>query len=281
MSLFTATSGSTHGLLPDEIGNLLVQPVRQASVALRVASVASTDSHEYRVPVLTGDAGAAWTAEGAEITPDDAEFDEIVVVPQKVAGLSIISRELANDSAPSAQQLVGLGLAQSLANKIDAAFFADTTANGPSGLLSVDDAQIVDIGDGITNTDPFAEALSLAETVGAQITSFVAHPSTVLTLSKVKKQSGSNEPLLGYDAAQPTKRLVLGVPLIPSPAVAVGDVWGVPVAKTLVVLREDVTLAVDTSAYFSSDRIGIRATMRVGFAFAHPEAVVRLTTVGS
>ena len=156
------------------------------------------------MPVVLGDAGAAWTAEGNEIAATDAQFDEIVVVPSKVAGLSIVSRELAMDSSPSAQQLVGEGLAQSLANKIDAAFFADTTANGPSGLLSVTDAQVVDTSAGITNTDPFAEALSLAETVGAAITSFFAHPNTVLTLSKVKKQTGSNEPLLGYDASQPT-----------------------------------------------------------------------------
>jgi HK97 family phage major capsid protein len=50
----------------------------------------------------------------------------------------------------------------------------------------------------------------------------------------------------------------------------------IPASRVVVVLREDVTLAVDTSAYFSSDRIGIRATMPVGFAFAHPAAVVRL-----
>lgn len=281
MTLLTATSGSTHGLLPDQIGALITTPVRQASIALQVATVASTDSHEYRVPVVLGDAGVAWTPEGSEITPSDAEFEEIIVVPNKVAGLSIISRELANDSAPSAQQLVGEGLAQSLASKIDAAFFADTTANGPDGLLSVTDAQVVDTGAGIANTDPFAAALSKAETVGAQVTSFVAHPNTVLTLSKVKKQTGSNEPLLGYDASQPTRRQVLGVPLLSSPAVAEDDVWAIPQSRIVVVLREDVTLAVDTSAYFSSDRVGIRATMRVGFAFAHPEAVVRLTAVGS
>ncbi|WBP92923.1 phage major capsid protein [Mycolicibacterium neoaurum] len=73
-----------------------------------------------------------------DVDPDaDADFDELVVRPQKVAGLSIISRELAEDSAPSAQQLVDEGLAQSIATKVDAAFFGNTVTNGPSGLLSV------------------------------------------------------------------------------------------------------------------------------------------------
>ncbi|WP_330359216.1 phage major capsid protein [Mycobacteroides abscessus] len=271
--LTTSTNGA---LLPNEIGSLIVQPVRQMSVALSVATIVTTSAHEHRVPIVKGDAGAAWVAEGAEITASDADFDEIVVQPQKVAGLSIISRELAEDSSPSAQAAVGEGLAQSIANKVDAAFFGDTVANGPSGLLSVAGVQTVDTGGTIANTDPFAEALSLAETAGAVVTSFVAHPSTILQLSKVKKQTGSNEPLLGYDASQPTQRQVLGVPLIPSPAVAVGDVWAIPAAKVVIVLRDDVRLEVDRSRYFESDRIGVKATMRVGVAFPHPAAIVRL-----
>jgi HK97 family phage major capsid protein len=71
----------------------------------------------------------------------------------------------------------------------------------------------------------------------------------------------------------------LGVPLIPSPAVTVGDVWAIPQAKVLVVLRDDVRLDVDRSRYFETDRIGIKATMRAGFAFPHPAAIVRLTDV--
>lgn len=276
MTLLTSLSGDTHGLLPDEIGVLITQPVRQLSVGLRVSTVVTTTAHEYRVPVVLGDAGAAWVPEGGEIAPSDADFDEIVVRPQKVAGLSIISRELAEDSAPSAQALVGEGLAQSIATAVDSAFFGITVTNGPNGLLSVTGVSIVDTGGTIANTDPFAEALSKAETVGAQVTSFVAHPSTVLTLSKVKKQSGSNEPLLGYDASRPTQRQVLGIPLIPSAAVAAGDVWAVPQGKVVIVLRDDVRLEVDRSRYFESDRVGIKATMRVGVAFPHPAAIVRL-----
>ena len=91
MTMLTALSGGTHGILPNDIGALIVQPVRDKSIALRVASVVTTTSHEYRVPVLEGDGGAAWVAEGAEIPLTDAEMDEIVVVPSKVAGLRAIS----------------------------------------------------------------------------------------------------------------------------------------------------------------------------------------------
>ncbi len=218
MTLLTATSGTTNGILPNEIGALITEPVRRASVAMNVGTVVTTVSNEYRVPVVVADAGADWVAEGEEITPTDATLTEIVVRPSKVAGLSVISRELATDSSPSAQQLVGEGLAQSLATKIDAAFFANTTANGPAGLASLADVQLVSTSGGITDLDPFAEAISKGEDVGAVITSFVAKPADVLNLARLKKLStGSNEPLLQADPTQPSRRQILGVPVISSP----------------------------------------------------------------
>jgi len=43
------------------------------------------------------------------------------------------------------------------------------------------------------------------------------------------------------------------------------------------VLRADTTVVADGSAYFSSDRIGVRAVMRVAFGFPHPAAVGKIT----
>ncbi len=42
-------------------------------------------------------------------------------------------------------------------------------------------------------------------------------------------------------------------------------------------LRQDVTLDVDSSRYFESDRVGIQGTLRVGFGFAHPRFIVKVT----
>lgn len=284
MTLLT-TAHNVSGLLPAEYGALVTEPVRRLSVALHVANVVTTQANTFRIPVLKDDAGAAWVAEGSEITPDDAKFDEIIVTPKKVAGLSILSRELVDDSDPAAHAIVGESLAQSIAHQIDAAFFGASIPNGPDGLLSLVDGetppeplyQVVDTGGAIANLDSFAEALSLAEGVGAQATSFVANPATVLALSKLKRETGSNEPLLGADPTAPTKRTILGVPLVSSPAVSeAAGVWAIPVARVVVVLREDVRVDVDRSAYFSSDRIGVRATLRVGFGFPSPKSIVRI-----
>lgn len=45
----------------------------------------------------------------------------------------------------------------------------------------------------------------------------------------------------------------------------------------MVVLRDDVRVERSTDAYFSSDRVAVKATMRVGFAFSHPAAVDKVS----
>ena len=49
----------------------------------------------------------------------------------------------------------------------------------------------------------------------------------------------------------------------------------------VVVMRSGTSVVTDTSAFLSSDRIAIRATARVGFAWPHKAAVVRFGTGGS
>ena len=73
-------------------------------------------------------------AEGDEITPSDATIPEVNVVPSKLAGLSIISSELANDTSPEAATAAGDGLARDISRKLDAAFFGTMSAPAQSGL---------------------------------------------------------------------------------------------------------------------------------------------------
>jgi len=55
-------------------------------------------------------------------------------------------------------------------------------------------------------------------------------------------------------------------------------VWGVPAAHSLVVIRSDAAVVTDSSVYFSSDQMAVRATIRVGVGFTYPAAVVKVAT---
>jgi len=104
------TSGATALLSPAQVNELVVQPVINEAVSAQVATVVRVASHDLRVPIVTQDPSASFVAEGAEIPVTDSAVTEQVVTPKKLAALSIISSELANDSSPAALQVVGEGI---------------------------------------------------------------------------------------------------------------------------------------------------------------------------
>lgn len=283
--MFT-TSGGPAILRPEEIGPLIVQPVQQLSTALQVSTVLSTTSHEMRIPIVTEDVEAAWTPEGSDITPDDPSVDELVVTPKKLASLTLISNEQANDSTPAAVNLVGESIARTLAREIDKAFFGTTVANGPSGVEAVVGVNAV-TADTITDIDPFTDAEYAVLAAGGRISAWCCNAATARDLAKIKRLTGdslsSNEPLLQPDPTQAGRRAINGVPLfvVPGTAIVDGEVWGFDGTRVFSVLRQDVTLAVDPSWAFGKDSLAVRATMRVAFGFPHPAAIALIGPAGS
>ena len=268
-------SSANLALLRQQVTQLFVQTVAKQSVALQVSTPVPSSAANLRVPVVVSDPSTGWVAEGAEITPSDATLGEHVVTPKKVAGLTIVSNELVADTTPTASEIIAAGLARSCILNIDGAFFANTTTNGPPGIKSVTPT-VVSAGGGWTDADPFIEAAYAIESVGASVDAWVANPADALLLASIKETTTSNRSLLEPDPTKPGRRVIGGTPLYISPAVTVGEVWGIPRDRVLSMIRKNITVEIDSSAYFSSDRTAIRATMRVGFGFPHPLGIVKV-----
>ena len=200
-------------------------------------------------------------------------------MPRKLAGLTVITNELALDSSPSALQIVGEGLVRDLARKTDAAYFGNTTANGPSGLLSITPTA-ADAGDACANLDAFEFAKSNAEQHNTVVDTFVCNPATALKIATLKESTtaGSNRALLQADPTAPATRVVSGVPLLTSPSIANDIVWALPKARIVVALRLGTTVESDRSVFFTSDRTAVRATVRVSWGFLDPAAVTKIAT---
>ena len=267
-------------LRPDQVGELVLRPLIQQSVAGQVLTAVTTGAHNHRIPVVNTDPSASWTAEGAEIDVSDADIDEVIITPSKLAGLTVITRELANDSNPAAQDVVGQGITRDLVRKTDEALFTATTTNGPGGVPGVSGVATVSAGASYTNVDAFSDALYTAEQVNATITAWVTNPATAKTLAKVKELSGSNKPLLQPDPTMPGRRQILGVPLLVSPYVQPPTRLCGASASSIayMVVREKAEVEADRSVFFTSDRVAVRAIMRLGFGFAHPPSIVKITT---
>jgi HK97 family phage major capsid protein len=247
-----------------------------AERALRTA--AFTELLDATVPRVTQDVSAAWTLEGAEIATSDAVTDQLSCVPSKLASLTVVSNELMADSSPTPLSIVGQSCVRDLKRKIDAAWLTATTPNGPSGLPSLT-TSTASAGGSWDDFDWAQAAISAAETLNSQVTSFVTSPATALQLSTVKAYAaaGSNVPLMQPDPTKPGTRVIAGVPLLVSPSVAADTIWAVPQQHSLFVLRQPATVVSDSSVYFSKDSTAIRGTLRVGFCFPHPMSVVKIT----
>lgn len=274
------TTDTARSLLrPDSVDALLVGPVLTQSVAGQVMRLVTIEARELRVPKVTQDPTASWVNEGQEIAPSDAVVDEIVVRPAKVAGLSIITSELANDTSPEASQVIGDGLARDIARKIDQALFSSQPAPAPAGLANLTGANgvtTVDAGSGWTSLDAFTAASFEAASRNAIIGSWVANPQDAKALATLKESSTSQRALLQPDPTAPSRSILGGLQLLVSTAVEPGTVWGIDATRALLVVREEVQIEVDRSVYFTSDRVAVRATMRVGFGWPQPTALVKV-----
>lgn len=275
----TNTRASSRPILtPDDVANLVVLPTIAASVAGAACTVVHIGAATWRIPRVTTDPSASWVAEGEEIPVSDMALDEVEVTPAKLAGLNIVTSELAQDSSPSAVQAIGAGLVRDLSRKVDAAFLGNLPAPAPKGLASLTGtAAAASAQPGpITNFDVLTLGLSLVEQAGASVDTWLANPTDIVNLSTIKSAVGSAMPIMGVGDATPGRRSLLGVPLLSSPHVPAGTIWGIPKDRCYLVVREDATVDSDSSTFFTSDRIAVRAKMRIGFGFPHEAAIVKV-----
>ncbi|AWT53857.1 phage major capsid protein [Mycolicibacterium smegmatis] len=276
-------SGLQTGWTPEDYGKLLDLVIAEKSIAFKAGTVISTGNESVRFPMLTADPAVGWYAENTQISLTDPTTDELVITPKAVKGLTQISNEAASDTNPAVADQVARALARSIAKKIDAAFFANTTTNGPAGLLSLTGINVVDTGTiPFTSLDPFHEAKAAALADGANLSVFILAPDVALALSKAKiftpgetSDATSNVGLLDVNGVGDGTTLA-GVPVLVSTDVASGNAWGLDSEQVLIVQRTGTQITRSTDAAFAYDAVQVRGTARVSWGFSNPAGVVRL-----
>ena len=273
-----ATTATFAALTSEQIHSLIVTPVRNLSVAMQVCEQIDITETSIRIPRITNDGSAAWVVEGGAIPMSEASADEIDATPAKVAGLRTISRELAADSSPAAQQVVGDGLVAAIADSLDAAFFGPTLASpAPAGLRSIGaTANQVVLPKTILNVDAMQAAIAHGKDVGAPVTAFVTSPALALELATIKDSSGSQRGLLQPDPTVPDRNVVGGVPILTSKYVEAGDIWAIARSRTFAVIRKQAEVEASEHFLWNTDQISVRGIMRATFAFTDPASISRI-----
>ncbi|PXX59846.1 HK97 family phage major capsid protein [Nocardia tenerifensis] len=280
MALTTASGAAV--LNPAQIEASLVKPLEtMAAIALCSTIVRTAGMSALRIPTTAATPTASFVAEGAEIPVTDADLDELILNPRKLAGLSVITNELAQSSTPQAADIVGRGLAKDIAKKLDMGAFGTLPAPAPPGLATLSGVKAVTAhvqGGKLTDFDWAAEAESLSALAGGNITHWIAAPDAALLVATTPLGGvGGQMPALQPDPALPTRRQVLGRPLLVSAAVESRTIWGVDQSRSFLAIAEDVTLEADRSVFFTSDRIAIRAKLRVSYGWPEPATVIKIS----
>jgi HK97 family phage major capsid protein len=89
------STGVGQYIVPDDYRPQVWDRLAASSVAFRAGfRVIETDSDTLRIPAVTADVTANWTAEGATITASDPTLAEVVATPRKLAAITEVTNEL-------------------------------------------------------------------------------------------------------------------------------------------------------------------------------------------
>jgi HK97 family phage major capsid protein len=294
------SSGSGSFVAPPEHANYIFDRLAATSVGLRSGfSVISTDAQSLEVPRVLDDVAANWVGEAQPISDDEPNIDSITATPRKLAALVVLSNELAHDSRPDViEKILNGNVLRSMALKLDLGFFEGSgIAPEILGLSGVEGVHGVELGSGdgaaFEDLDPILEAISLLSESDATATAIVCHPAVWGQLSKLRENNtDSLKPLLGVSAGSPTAgiaRSLFGLPVLLSSQLSASEtvgmsdncasVWVYDAPEIVAVRRSDVSLETDSSAFFTSDQVALRAISRWDLAVPHAEAICRITGV--
>ena len=272
-----------------------ISTLRASSVAFRsgVRDI-QTDRTTVRLPKMSSDPVAEWTAENAQLTSSDPATGEVILSAKKVGSFVRISNELFQFAEPGAIDLLFRQGAQSLALAVDLAVFEGTgLQNQPRGLNGRSGISTVSMGTNgaaFADLDPFADAIGTLATNNAQASAIVMHPRSWQALIKVTTDTGtSTKPLLqahSGSGGQMVTGSIYGVPVFLSSQLSITQTQGsatdassayVVQADRIVVSRHGpMRVEVDRSRYFEFDQSAVRFVALVDVGVIHEEAVVQI-----
>jgi Phage capsid family len=294
------TTGATGLLLPQQVTELIVTPLRQTSVFTQVSTWVGAESPYFRFPIVSDDVTCSWTAEGTWLDESIPTISELVATPSKLTCLVPISRELAMDSNPAAAAVAGDSVVRAAARALDTAAFGTNSGNPsvqPAGLLDLDGIQTLSWGT-FENMDWAIEAETLLNQVGSTATAYVMSANTLQWLAELKRFGQtefieSNETLLpAVNVAntpptnEPSDALPRQVPryfINGTPAfwtlegvIPDGVIYALHDRYSFVVVRQDYELVISPWPLFGKDMLLLRFVFRATFAWPKPSAIVQI-----
>ena len=243
-----------------------VGPMLDGSI---VTLLNTASGEDIKVPVEATRPAATAIAEGTSITELDPTFSNITLKSQKVAVLTKISRELMQDSGIDIMGYLGRTLGTSVGIRVNNLLTVGTGTTVPNGIVTAAGSGVVG-GTAVSGAFTADNLIDLAHSVdGAYVRlggAFMMRRASIGAVRKLKDTAGNY--LFTPAATVGSPDTLMGFPIVENPdvpAIALGaksvlfgyhgsyhvrQVGGVEVARS-------------DDAYFASDEIGVRLTIRV------------------
>lgn len=268
-----ATAGAAGGVGTEHLSSSFIDLLYNQSVTMSSGATRLTGLRgNVQIPKLTAGSTSYWLAnETTAITESTPTMGKVSLSPKNVAALVEVSHQMAQQSDPSAEQMILNDLATSVALAMDlGALSGDGTGGAPTGIINTSG-----IGAFTGTSLDYAAVLNAQEDVvaanamGVGGLGYVCDPATTVKLMTRVKFSGTASPiwdgniLLGDCAGLPgrtSNQMAANTALFGAWASLIIAEWGT------------LELAVDDKFNFATGSMGLRAWYTVDVGVRYPAA---------
>ena len=239
----------------------------------------TASGEDIKVPVESTRPAATAIAEGTTITELDPTFSNITLKSQKVAVLTKVSRELLQDSGIDLVAYLGRTLGTSIGIKVNSLLTVGTGTVEAKGIIAAAGAGVTG-GTAVSGAFTADNLIDLAHSVdGAYVrqgAGWMMRRTSMGTLRKLKDTAGQY--LYVPAAAIGVPDSFMGFPIFENPDVVATATSAKSVAfgwfgSYHVRQVGGIEVARSDDAYFASDEIGFRVTMRIWGDLGQSDAV--------
>lgn len=268
-------------LVPQQFESAVIRLVKMYGVAAQFATIHPMSTDIDNIPRRESGLTVYYPGEGGTITDSDVGLGNIKLTAIKRATLTKVSSELTEDSAVSIAELLTQEIALAFAKKQDEdTFLGDGTSTygGVTGLASalkagsVFDAASGNVSFATFDFTDFEETIALLPDFAdnERTAWFISKSGYAKSMLRLLNAAGGNTKQTLADVNGRQRPMFLDYPVVftnamPSTdAVSTHQVYLGDFGQSVALgTRRGVTVVSDSSVYFATDQIGVRATERV------------------
>jgi HK97 family phage major capsid protein len=275
---FLSEANTGTNIVPTPLAAQIIDKARNASRLIQAgARTVPMDSATLKIARVTGDPTAAWRAEDAAIVESNSTLDAVTFTARSLAFYTRVSRELIEDSAPSAESVLRNQIAAVIALELDRVGLRGTgTPPQPKGILNQTGVIITNhgaAGTAITNYDWWLDAIGVVRAAGFEPSAHIQAPRSTTSLSKLKEAT-----TLAYLKRPEGLLPMLSTSQVPinltvTSSTDCSEIYTGQFDQAMFGLRTSLQIGVDPYSFgIAAGHIAVIAWLRADFQLAQPTA---------